>query len=68
MVLDKYKDYATHITKEEKTNEIPDSYVIEPNQLKRLFDYAYEKLKADNSIKKKQLDTKNEQNDTNISK
>ncbi len=68
MVLDKYKDYATHITKEEKTNEIPDSYVIEPNQLKRLFDYAYEKLKADNSIKKKQSDTKNEQNDTNISK
>ena len=35
MVLDKYKDYATHITKEEKTNEIPDSYVIEPNQLKK---------------------------------
>ena len=51
MVLKKYKDYAHRIIKEEKSNEVPDNYVIEPNQLKRLFDYAYAKVKEDNDTK-----------------
>lgn len=57
MVLDKYKDCAPRITKEKKINVAPDDYIIEPNQLKRLFDYAYEKVKEDNDTKQE----KNEQ-------
>lgn len=57
MVLDKYKDCAPRITKEKKLNVAPDDYIIEPNQLKRLFDYAYEKVKEDNDTKQE----KNEQ-------
>lgn len=71
MVLDKYKDYAPRIIKEEKTNETSDSYVLEPDQLKRLFDYAYAKLKEDNDTKQEQnehLDTENGQNIPKISK
>ena len=56
MVLDEYKNKAPYIVNEtndiinyELPAELEDSYILAQDQLQRLFDYAYKKIKEENS-------------------